>query len=62
MESGYSATLLEQDLHDLWYTFNEAAKVTDVHHPTQDRLVAQMLYAREIRLLKRETANSAGSK
>ena len=40
--------LYEFDLHDLWYMLIEGAKNTSANHPSQDRLVVQVLAAREL--------------
>ena len=47
--------LFEWDMHDLWYIFIQAAKITPADDPAQDRLVAQLLYAREMCTLRRKT-------
>lgn len=43
------------DLHDLWYTIIQAAKTISADHPSQDRLISQILYARELGTLVRNT-------
>ena len=50
--------LFEWDMHDLWYMFIQAAKVTPADDPAQDRLVAQLLYAREMGTLRRRTTRT----
>lgn len=54
------ATELEIDLHDLWFTYYHAAKNTLADNPTLDRLVVQILQAREIGPLQRP-ADAGGS-
>ena len=39
---------IEFDLHDLWDTFIRAAIITDVYDPAQDRLVMEVVLAREL--------------
>src|SRR5271170_955937 len=50
--------LYEYDLHDLWYLLINAAKVTGADDPLQDRLLIQVLYARELGTLKWTSASS----
>lgn len=50
--------LFEWDMHDLWYIIIQAAKVTNADDPAQDRLVAQLLYAREMGTLRRRTIST----
>jgi len=50
--------LFECDLHDLWYMLIKAAKVTGADDPLQDRLLIQVLYARELGTLKWTSASS----
>ncbi|KAH3139838.1 hypothetical protein LV164_003323 [Aspergillus fumigatus] len=45
----------ESDLRELWYKLIQGAKITDAKHPAQDRLVAEVLHAREM-----ETLTSGG--
>lgn len=52
-DSRNSIELFEIDCHDLWYIFTQAAKQIDATHPAQDRLVAQVLYARQLGTLQR---------
>ena len=43
----------EFDLHDLWYTLIQAAKITQADDAAQDRLVSQVIYAKEMGTLSR---------
>jgi hypothetical protein len=45
--------MFERDLHNLWYLFIGAAKVTPTDEPTADRLAIQVLIAREIGPIRR---------
>ena len=38
----------QHDIHDLWYMFIRTAQVTDAGSPSQDRHVAQLIYAKEL--------------
>ena len=49
----HPAILVEYDMHDLWYIFVQAAKITNADDPEQDRLVSQLLYAREMGTIRR---------
>ncbi|TGO39328.1 hypothetical protein BHYA_0056g00390 [Botrytis hyacinthi] len=40
--------VFEIDLHDLWYLFVETAKITPANEAEADRLVNQVIYAREL--------------
>lgn len=59
--SGKPATELEIDLHDLWFTYYHAAKNTLADNPILDRLVVQILQAREIGPLQRTSSADTGS-
>lgn len=48
-----SIAVFERDLHNLWYLFIGAAKVTPTDAATADRLAVQILVAREMGILKR---------
>ena len=43
------------DMHDLWHVFIQAARTTQADDPAQDRLVAQVLFARSLGTLRRTT-------
>lgn len=48
----------EWDVHELWYIFIQAARITAADDPAQDRLVAQLLYARSLGTLRRTTTGT----
>ena len=48
--------VFEYDMHDLWHSFYQSAKVTPENDAGQDRLVQQILYARELGILSRTTS------
>lgn len=50
--------LFEWDMHDLWYLFVQTAKITNADDPAQDRLVDQLLYAREMGTIRRRTTGT----
>ncbi|KAH0015815.1 hypothetical protein KCU78_g8057, partial [Aureobasidium melanogenum] len=54
-----SITVFERDLHNLWYLFIGAAKVTPTDAATADRLAIQILVAREMGILKRISSQHA---
>jgi len=39
---------IEYDLHDLWYTIIQAATITPADEPAQDKLVTEVVLAREL--------------
>ncbi|KAB8360965.1 hypothetical protein FH972_024697 [Carpinus fangiana] len=43
-----SRELIEADLHDLWYTIYRCATITPGDNPEQDKLVVEVLMAREL--------------
>jgi len=43
--------LYEYDLRELWYKYMQGARITAADHPTQDRLVSQILQTREMGVL-----------
>ena len=49
--------LLEEDMHDLWYLFFQASMNISGERAEQDRLVMQILYARELGALLRKGEN-----
>jgi Protein of unknown function (DUF3632) len=51
--------LFEWDLHDLWHLVVQSAKITDADDAGQDRLVNQVLYAKEIGMISRMTAGGS---
>lgn len=52
-------SVFERDLHNLWYLFIGAAKVTPTDTATADRLAVQILIAREMGVLKRISGQNA---
>lgn len=48
----------EWDVHELWYIFIQAARITAADDPAQDRLVAQLLYAQSLGTLRRTTTGT----
>lgn len=56
---GKPAAELEIDLHDLWFTYYHAARNTLADNPMLDRLVVQILQAREIGPLRRASPAAA---
>jgi hypothetical protein len=48
VQSKQPVTFFQHDLHGLWYMFIRTAQVTDADSPSQDRLVAQLIYAKEL--------------
>jgi hypothetical protein len=38
----------DQELHDIWYRFIATCQIIDADHPAQDRLIAQLLFARNV--------------
>jgi hypothetical protein len=55
--TGSSIQLFEWDMHDLWYLFFQASMNISGERAEQDRLVAQILYARELGALLRKGEN-----
>ncbi|KAJ2981819.1 hypothetical protein NQ176_g1779 [Zarea fungicola] len=53
------ASEFEVDLHDLWFIFYQAAKNTVPESPLHDRLVLQIIQARELGPLRRGKASDA---
>ena len=53
----FAVELLDNELHDFWYTFIQAAKNTSYGSPTQDRLVFYVLYVREMGVVTRTLPN-----
>ncbi|TKA24331.1 hypothetical protein B0A50_06801 [Salinomyces thailandicus] len=49
--------LLDQDFWDLWHTIIAAARSTSANSPAQDRLVAQVLFARTLGALHTSTTS-----
>lgn len=58
---GKPAAELEIDLHDLWFTYYHAAKNTLADNPMLDRLVVQILQAREVGPLRRASPADTAS-
>jgi hypothetical protein len=52
-----SIQLFEWDMHDLWYLFIQASMNISSQSAEQDRLVGQILYARELGVLSRKGEN-----
>ncbi|KAF7935011.1 uncharacterized protein EAE98_003056 [Botrytis deweyae] len=52
--------VFEIDLHDLWYLFVETAKITPANEAETDRLVNQVIYARELGEISRIVVPPAG--
>ncbi|TGO69278.1 hypothetical protein BOTNAR_0013g00520 [Botryotinia narcissicola] len=52
--------VFEIDLHDLWYLFIETAKITPANGAEADRLVNQVIYARELGEISRIVVPPAG--
>ncbi|KAK6592422.1 hypothetical protein H4I96_11653 [Botrytis cinerea] len=52
--------VFEIDLHDLWYLFVETAKITPTNEAEADRLVNQVIYARELGETSRIVVSPAG--
>ncbi|KAL6716761.1 hypothetical protein ACLMJK_006329 [Lecanora helva] len=46
-------SLYEPDIRELWYMLFGAARITSADHPAQDRLVAQVLFARGMGTVRR---------
>lgn len=55
--SDVPAQLLEEDMHDLWYLFFQASMNISGERAEQDRLIMQILYARELGVLLRKGEN-----
>ncbi|ATY65953.1 hypothetical protein A9K55_002156 [Cordyceps militaris] len=55
------ASAFEIDLHDLWFTYYHAAKNTTAQNPMLDRLVVQIMQARELGALRRPCAAADAS-
>lgn len=53
------ASEFEIDLHDLWFTYYHAAKNTTAQNPMLDRLVVQIIQARELGSLRRPSPADA---
>ncbi|KAL3425794.1 hypothetical protein PVAG01_02585 [Phlyctema vagabunda] len=55
-QTGHShpVALYEYDLRELWYMCIQGARITAVDHLAQDRLVSQVLHAREMGVLSRK--------
>ena len=49
----HSIGVFEIDLHDLWYLVIETAKITPTNEASTDRLINQIVYARELGDLSR---------
>jgi hypothetical protein len=47
----------EEDMHDLWYLFFQASMNVSGERAEQDRLIMQILYARELGVLQRKGEN-----
>jgi Protein of unknown function (DUF3632) len=58
VQSKQPVTFFQHDLHDLWYMFIRTAQVTDADSPSQDRLVAQLIYAKELLSTGRRTGQT----
>jgi hypothetical protein len=53
--------IFEDSIHDVWYLFIQASKHIEADHPAQDRLVYQILWARELGVAKRRLRRSLKS-
>ncbi|RFU23576.1 hypothetical protein B7463_g12762, partial [Scytalidium lignicola] len=56
VNSDHPVGYFEIDLHDLWYLLIETAKITPANEATADRLLHQVLLARELGQLSRTVA------
>lgn len=59
IQSNLPITIFEQDIHDLWYMFFQTAQITDADSPEHDRLVSQLIYAKELGTSQRITGPTA---
>ncbi|TGO65515.1 hypothetical protein BCON_0002g01000 [Botryotinia convoluta] len=50
--------LYEYDLRELWYMCVQGARLIAAEHPTQDRLVSQVLHTREMGVLSRKSGDA----
>jgi hypothetical protein len=60
ISSVHPISIFEIDIHDLWYLFIETAKITPANEADADRLVNQILYARELGELSRIVVSPEG--
>lgn len=60
MISGKPGSEFAIDLHDLWFTYYHAARNTVASNPMLDRLIVQILQARELGRLRRTSSADTG--